>query len=298
MKIYYGDDPLNVVRQNNLDLLTLEVDGITREPLTLKEELILVAEQYAQDVPDLHVALSGGWDSNVCLHTFVEAGIKPNVVIFKFPENLNAFDVDPALITCKKYGIDPRVIEIEEFMPFLKTHLIPTATKYQTYTFFQTLVAYYLEQEKINCLIVDKVDLRRDCNPNMQWSFIRGEISNWPARFNLLNDNKVYMDFFSKTPEAMLAYLKLPVVEQVVSASRSGKISLQSLKHKLFKEGGFSIPLYTRTISTDKVIALNNACDEAIVKNIGLRARACYVEYPRIINALENKGDKKWQYIL
>ena len=296
---YYGDNAEKIVRDSMMEPMTMAIGGITRQPLTLKEELILASQAYANAVPDLHIALAGGWDSNVCLHTFVEAGLKPNVVIIKFPDNLNDFDVLPARERCKFYGIEPRIIEIDNFSDFLKDRLVPAAERYQTYTFFQTLLAVSLEEAKINCLLVDKVDLRRDMNPNRLWSFIRSEVAGWTDRFNLVNDHKIYMNYYCYSAEAMTAYLRLPVIEQLMASPMSGKLSLQSLKHKIYKEGGYTdLPLLTRTVSTDKVIALNSLCEDIIRREVGWRCRLAYVEYDRLLDGLENKGTQKWQYIL
>jgi hypothetical protein len=299
IKNYYNDDTGNVFRQQALDLLTMEIQGQQRTPGSLKEELIRAALDFNSQVPDLHIALSGGWESQVCLQTFIEAGLRPKVVIFQFPENLNDFDVEPALAACRRNNINPMVIKIAEFANFLRHDLVPAACKYQTYTFFQTLLATYLERYQINCLILDKVDLRRDMHPRGQWSFNRGETAMWPDRFNRVNDNKVYMNFFCHSAEAMLAYLKLPVITQLVQTPNSGKLSLQSLKHRIYKEGGFTnLPLFTRTIATDKIIALNGAGDDLIKKEFGLKGRIAYVEYENIIKGLQNEGVQRWQYII
>jgi hypothetical protein len=247
----------------------------------------------------LHIALSGGWESNVCLHTFIEAGIKPGVVIIKFPNDLNAFDVDPALDTCKRFGIEPTVIDIPDFVDFLKLHLIPTAEKYQCYTFFQALLAWHIEQLNINCLIVDKIDLRRDMAPDMQWNFIRSENSMWVDRFNQLNSNRIVLDFYAGSAESMLAYLKLPVIEQLMATPKSGKLSLQSLKHRIYKEGGYTnLPLFTRTVATDKIVGITSASEEAIKKQIGWHCRLAYIGYEDLVSALQNESGKKWQFIL
>lgn len=299
IKTYYGDDAQAITRQRMMDIMTLEIASISQAPLSLKQELIKAAQSLHNQFPDLYIALSGGWESNVCLHTFIEAGIKPNVVIFKFPDGLNDFDVDPALDTCRRFAITPLVIDIPDFKDFLKNHLIKTAEKYQAYTFFQTLIAWYLEQHKINCLIVDKIDLRRDMSPNPNWNFVRSENATWIDRFNAVNDNKVIMNFFCYSPEAMLAYLKLPVIEQLTKNKCSGKLSLQSLKHKIYKEGGYDkLPLYTRTVATDKIIGINSLSEESIKKHVGWRCRIAYIEYKDMVDSLENNREKKWQFIL
>lgn len=299
IKTYYGDSSADIIRQRMMDIMTLELDSVSRAPMSLKEELMQAARELNDRIPDLHIALSGGWESNVCLHTFLDAGITPKVVIFKFPEGLNDFDVEPAIETCRRVGITPLIIEVGDFREFLKNRLIPTAEKYQAYTFFQTLIAWYLEQYNINCLIVDKIDLRRDMSPNANWNFVRSENATWIDRFNAVNDNKVIMNFFCYSPEAMLAYLKLPVIEQLMKNKCSGKLSLQSLKHKIYKEGGYDrLPLYTRTVATDKIIGINSLSEDAIKKHIGWRCRIAYIEYKDMVNGLENTSEKKWQFIL
>lgn len=198
---WYGDDVSNKFRTTALEILNVNINAKTRTELTLKEECIIAAKEIHSKYPNIYIALSGGWESQVCLYSFIEAGIIPNVYILKFPVELNSQDTAIALKQCKKYNIIPKIVNVN-FETFIKEHMIDTAKKYQTYSFIQTLHAYYIGQLNEDVLLVDKVNLRRDQNPDLSWSYIRNEdFDFWPERFNCFNEKKVINSFFSHSPE-------------------------------------------------------------------------------------------------
>lgn len=293
---WYEDDIDRKFRTSALDILNVNINPMTRTPLSLKEECIMAALDIHRQYPDIHIALSGGWESQICLRSFIEAGIKPSVYILKFQQGLNNFDSNVALDQCKKYNLIPRVISVN-FEEVIRSHMILTASKYQTYSFIQMLHAYYIEQIKENILLVDKIDLRRDTNPTKEWSLVRNEDYNfWPERFNSLNDNKIINNFFTHSSELMYSFLKLPVITDLMNMTVSGKISLNSLKHTIYQQGGYldlfenGVKKFVKTVSFEEIPGLHQKNSDIIEQHLKFRARQTYISYKDLIIALENKG--------
>jgi hypothetical protein len=295
--LYYNSNPGQLFRSNQFDLLTMKVDGVKRNPGSVREELAINAKSIIEQYPDIHLALSGGWESQVALRAFIDAGHKPRVIIVKYPNNLNDNDVIPAMASCRQYGIEPVIIP-GAFDKFLEGGLLPTVEKYQCYTMTSAFFARIAELANLDILIVDKMELKRDVNPNRAWNFVRGEdYSMWPSRFNQLNKNKVITNFFDYSAESMLSFLTLPSVATVVSNHASGKISLVSLKQKIYREAGYDMPIYHRTVATDRIPGIHAAATASIENAFHYKARFTYVDYNTLILALTNQGKKEWQYI-
>lgn len=295
--LYYNSNPDQLFRSDQFDLLTMKIGGVKRNSGSLREELAINAASIIEQYPNIHLALSGGWESQVALRAFIDAGHKPRVIIVKYPNNLNDNDVIPAMASCRQFGITPVIIP-GAFEKFMAGGLLPTVEKYQCYTMMSAFFARIAELANLDILIVDKMELKRDVNPNRAWNFVRGEdYSMWPARFNQLNKNKVITNFFDYSAESMLSFLTLPCVATVVSNHASGKISLVSLKQKIYREAGYDMPIYHRTVGTDMIPGIQAAAMASIENILQYKARFTYVDYNTLILALTNQGKKEWQYI-
>lgn len=295
--LYYNSNPEQLFRSDQFDLLTMKIGGVKRNPGSLREELANNAKSIIEQYPNIHLALSGGWESQVALRAFIDAGHKPRVIIVKYPNNLNDADVNPALAACRQHGIEPVIIP-GAFDKFIEGAFLSTVEKYQCYTMLSAFFARIAEISNLDILIVDKIELKRDVNPNRAWNFVRGEDhSMWPLRYNQLNKNKIITNFFDYSAESMLSFLTLPSVATVVSNHASGKISLTSLKQKIYREAGYDMPVYYRTVGTDRIQGIHSTTLESIERTLKYKPRLTYVDYNTLILALTNQGKKEWQYL-
>ena len=57
------------------------------------------------------VMFSGGVDSDVALRTFKELGANPIAYIFKYEDNINAYDVEYALQIVKGLNVDYKIVD-------------------------------------------------------------------------------------------------------------------------------------------------------------------------------------------
>ena len=76
------------------------------------------------------LCLSGGIDSQAMIQCWIEAGIDFTVAIGVFKNDLNYQDVEYAELFCKKFNIDPVIVEIDVLM-FLSRENLDFAEKYQ-----------------------------------------------------------------------------------------------------------------------------------------------------------------------
>ncbi len=166
------------------------------------------------------------------------------------------------------------------------------SVKYQVYDFFQILMVHYLNQVDASVLLTDKINIRRDISPDMNWCFSRSENTNmWPLRYNLTNKNKIISDFFTNTPEQILSFLRIPALQQLMQNKFSGKISLNSSKTKLYQQAGFDqLGFYNKTYTIERIAKLDNKANDIIDEELKFRPRNMYIEYQHLVDSLTNGG--------
>ena len=287
---YWYEHSGSATRTNSLEIINMRVNPVTREPVSFKEECMSVARTLYTANPDIHLALSGGTESQVCLRSFISAGIKPNIVILEFPRELNSFDTDTAFKTCRHLGITPHVLTLGHDLSMNRVREL--SVKYQTYNFAQTMMAHYLDQVGASVILTDKINIRRGINSKANWCFVRNEnVNMWPLRYNMLNQNKIIPDFFTNTPEQILSFLRVPTLQQLVQKQYSGKISLNSSKNKIYQQGGFDqLGFYNKTNTVEQLAKLDNKANDIIDQELKFRPRNMYIEYQHLVDSLTNGG--------
>ena len=293
LQYWYGDDIDKKFRSNALEILNVKFGPTNSPPDSFEKECIKTARAIYAEYPNIHIALSGGWESNVCLDAFIRAGIMPGVYILQFPMNLNSQDSNVAIDRCKQLGILPKIIDVK-LNQFVAEHMLATATKYQTYSFFQALHAYCIETLDEDVLLVDKLELRRDINPTVSWSLILDEdCSFWPERFNLLNNKKIINNFYTRSPKLMYSFLTLPAIVNLVNTPLSGKLSLNTSKNFIYRQCGFGELEHQhvrKTVSADRIPGLQKSHSYDIQQQLNFKPRRPYISYEDVMVALENQG--------
>lgn len=106
-------------RESGSDTWMTTYDPVSRPVLDFRSECINTAKlvRDSTDLP-LDVLLSGGQDSEVVVAAFKAAGIPINVIIMRFADGYNAYDIAYATKYCESHGITPRFIDLDimEFM--------------------------------------------------------------------------------------------------------------------------------------------------------------------------------------
>jgi hypothetical protein len=108
----YGDGPLNGRYVPNKTFRTnygkcLDTIG------TYKEELLKVAQSTIDTFPNekLTLLFSGGSDSEVVLRSYLALGYPINVVIYRYENDFNLYDVSYAVTICNTLGVDYHIID-------------------------------------------------------------------------------------------------------------------------------------------------------------------------------------------
>lgn len=81
---------------------------------TLWEEHINAAKSIIDHYPNLKINLffSGGVDSEMMVRAFLHIGVKPNVFVVRYEDDINIYDVSYAIAISNSLGIDIKIIDM------------------------------------------------------------------------------------------------------------------------------------------------------------------------------------------
>lgn len=283
----YRRDPLE-------EILIYTGDRILSNNIDFKTECVDAARNIYNENKEIYLALSGGLSSQVCLRSFLEAGIKPNVLIIKFPDNSNIYDTDPAIKICKNTGIVPLIIEV------LPTHILNQVgekliNKYQLYDLFDLYIAYIVGKLGIQILLVDSLDIRRDVTPDQNWALIVNEGRLWTRRFNSTVGKKLIVDNFFTQSKILTGFLNIPIINDLINGKLPGKISMVSSFKTAISSAGFKhMEKYIPTDRTYYLGKLRDTMADEIYKRTLFDNRKFYIP---LNEYLTNPEKKAWKHV-
>lgn len=158
------------------------------EGLSFYEASVRTAKQLANKYDDLHLALSGGMDSEYVLHIFYENGINVKPVIFK--SKITGFETNYAIQFCKKRNIKYELVElsVETHVRFIYDKIRMSIKGNGIYT---APVLYLIEKYKKPFItgygdpfkVTNPFDTMSEELELMEWDFYTDLYENQPAPF-------------------------------------------------------------------------------------------------------------------
>lgn len=298
LKQYYNNNEKKLFREFRNDVISIQTEQITRNHLSFKEECRLAASKILKINKNISLGLTGGWLSNIVLDSFLSIGYRPKVFIVEFHEDLNSHDVNCAKTTCELRGIIPQIISFRPSKE-MSSNFIRTSTDFQIYSYYENIFAdinYFVDG---TMLMADSLNIRRDVSPSGNWSLILDENKHfWPQRYNLMHpDKKIINSFFTGSPEILLSFLEMPLINQIVDDDASGKISIISSRNKIFNDAGFTKSNdYRTTPGTLFIPDSEEINSDRLKENLGYSNRECYLDFKELKYAL--KTEKRiWRFV-
>lgn len=296
LNYWYNEDRSQIFRNSEYDIVSFEFGGISRPVKSFREEAAIAAGEIIELYPNLHIGLTAGIDSNSCLHSFLDIGVKPGIFIVKFLNNLNNFDVDYALNRCKELSIEPVVVELD-IGDFVKDKMLGICEEYQVYTMYQSMLMYACKDFDFPFLTVDELEFRRDMHPDHKWAFIKKEDTDmsWRRYASKLN-KQALNNFFTWSPELMFSFVDLPMIDEICTDKIPGKLSYNSTKNKIYSSGGFpEVANLRKTFGIEKFEPVFEDANTSIkhfnIQNTGFKPAVFAVEYPTFKNDLSREGN-------
>jgi hypothetical protein len=215
------------------------------EPGTFLEECVRAARliRDSTDLP-IHVMLSGGYDSEAALRSFVAAGIPVRAATMRFRGRVNMPDVIGAAALANALGvpIDTYDLDLAKFWdaevfeycrrsgcvsPQLACHM-----------WLMDRIQGYPVLASGECYLVKRLPEGYQSGvseyPRSQWDMLeREKIASW-YRHLIARGRAGCAGFFQYTPGQMLSWLSEPRVRELVDDQHAGKLSTMSSKHHVY----------------------------------------------------------------
>jgi len=248
LKYWYGEDRTQVWRKDNLETTSMSVGGCSRKPMSFKAELIRTARVLNKQYPDLTLFMSGGLDSEMALQSFLAAGITPQIVTVRFPDDKNIHDIGPAMRMFEHMGLKYNIIDVdpEEFV--MSGEAFEIGARFQGYSFYQQLLMKVAFQYNAPMITIDEIELEK--LPSIDWEtgehydrwvFLKKEDQDgvW-RRFADATGIPALNNFYSYSPESILSFLQIPTVDDLVNNRIPGKLGWTSSKMKIYSHLGYN----------------------------------------------------------
>lgn len=249
---YYNNDKSQTWRHSKDDVTHMQVGGCSRRPFAARIEWAQAARLIYDHHPDLTIFMSGGLDSEIAFRSFVAAGIRPRIATVKFANDKNMYDIGPMIdMIQNQFGFDINVIDFDPEEFCLSGEYLDIAARYQAYSFYQQMLLKIAEKHSSPMITVDEIELKKEPTINFDtgltewnWCFVKKEDQDavW-HRFTEKTGIPALNNFYTYTPESMLAFLQLPTVQDLINDKIPYKMSWTSSKNKIYSEAGYRFRL-------------------------------------------------------
>lgn len=216
------------------------------DPENFREECFRAARLIHESSDEkANILFSGGNESEIVVRSFLAQNLPFNVSILKFKNNLNLHDISFAVVFCEQYGISYDVIELD-IKNFLEGEVFDYAerTKCPSPQLPPTMwLADQIDglpimgsgEPYLSKVVPDDYIPGKSPYEPSEWVFQEKErIQAWYRHF-LIQNRPAVPGFFQYTPELMYMFLKSPVVQELVSNKREGKLSTVSTKGETYR---------------------------------------------------------------
>ena len=274
---YYNDDTSQRWRTDKHDTIHMRVGGCTRRPFSFKTEIVRTARALTENYPDLTVFMSGGLDSEIALRAFLAAGLKPKLATVQFPNGANEHDIGPMLKMIESMGLTCHIIkfDIEKFVESGECYEV--AKRYQAYSLYQQMLLRVAEDYAAPMITVDEVELEKmpfidwdTGKSKLEWCLLKKEDQDgvW-RRFNDKTGIPALNNFYTYSPETMLAFLDLPTVDDLINDRIFGKLGWTSSKIQIYSHTGFQFRPRPKFTGVENYMHLWNQVQYNIAEHLG-----------------------------
>lgn len=216
----------------------------------------------------LNLFYSGGSDSEVILRELVALGVTPRVHVIKFEDALNAHETVHADELCMSLGITPYVWKHNIRNAIDCGIYYEWGTKWQCTQMAYLTVLYYAARLQRPVIMGGEVYLQKHQSSDLgvhtpsSWNYVyREDEDGVTYRYSNETGHKIINEVFTYTPELLYSYLAHPMVAEVAQDKVPGKITLLSIKRKVYEqELGYKLRATTKFHGFERLNWTNIAC--------------------------------------
>lgn len=259
---YYFDDELFSKRKSPQQRYSIELgkaDLSLYSKSNFKTELQRVASLIHQNLGnDKVILLSGGLDSEIMLRTFVDIGIKPRCVTFKFENNYNDYEVESAKELASSLGVKLEILDFNIFDFYRSGEAAEMAQKYSIRLLPYVVFLKVSEIISAPSIVAGELHLSKfkDTDDKPVWALrLLEDLDMSHIRFSIDKKIPFIQEWFSYTPELMLHYLETPEVKWLVN-NPSYHQTILPIKNRIYRRLLPGISNKTKNSGYDKLKGL------------------------------------------
>lgn len=237
---WYYDDHLFSNQTSNKKFTTSFSCRYTNRPLSFKEELIGAAKSVMNHYSNKpSILFSGGLDSDIMLRSFLAAGAKPNVYIYRYEKDYNIYDVSYAVTICSMLGVDYKIIDFN-LEKFFSTDAVRLSSIAQIDRPRALPYCSFLEQtEGVPILGASDLSIQRtsdDYSTKGSWAVRCWEHDVAWSKFIKTINRPAVGEWFKWTPGLVLSYTKTKWCQRLINDKIYGKLGVNSTKIEGYRE--------------------------------------------------------------
>lgn len=239
---YYDDELFGRQDLNNFKKFTSRYNSNIKLLGTYKEELHKTARSTLEvfNGKDLTLCFSGGTDSEVVLRSYLEIGHPIKVVIYRYENNINEYDVYHAIKVCEQLGSPYKIIDFN-LEKFFETDALNMIEPCQIDKPIQLVASKLLEITEGVPISGDGdalLIMRPAGNPNDKLNYY-WSVSDWSVDIC----EEQYLRYINKDaipawlqwrPELVLAYLESEHIQKLISNQYPNVYSSWYVKHQQY----------------------------------------------------------------
>lgn len=269
---YWIGDRLYGFRTNPYEKYRVEIGTIDRDHYKnsswFKEQLRTADAIIKEWGNDFVVMFSGGTDSEIVVRSFVAIGVKPTCVFLKFPNNLNAGDLQNALLVCNELGLKLTVIEHDLKDFFWSGGAADFAAKIHCRQIAYLNVYYNIQKLGAPAVMGGEMLIRKhtyiDKKPTWYYTFRENEDAS-AIRFSNTFNIPVVNEWFSYTPEMVAYWLEHIDIQNLING-HNYKLSTVTTKNSVLKKLMPALHNKQKTHGFEKLIGFNCEAYEVLYK--------------------------------
>lgn len=284
-------------RRDDRDKFDFELGRMSRKPMSFAEELRDAMTRLVDTHgTDLALFYSGGSDSEIVLRVLLDLGVKPEIHTIKFTGGLNSHETTYADELCKSFGLQQHIWHHDVERYIAEEQYLDLALRYQCSQIAYLTVLKHITFIDKTAIMGGEVYLQKHQKADgavyspTEWYYIyREDEDGVTYRYAHDTGHKVINEVLTYTPELLYAYLVHPEVAKVAANQVPGKITLLSIKRKVYEQSlGLELAAQTKFHGYERLQWTNIAVRNRIQSKL-FRAQTARLEYKSLLQHL--RGD-------
>jgi len=212
-------------------------DGAVQD---FKTELVSCAEKSLEVINTKPcIFFSGGIDSEIVIRSYLELGVNPEIIIVRYEDDINIYDVSFAVVICNQLGINYRIVDfnLKKFYENDAERVAEIAQIDRPRALPQLKFLEFTDNFPIygsGDITVFRTD--DDYTKKGKWMVCCHEHDTSWCKYSMAINRPAILCWFKWTPGVVLSYFRTEWCQKLINDEYIGKLGTNSTKYFGYKE--------------------------------------------------------------